>query len=225
MPKGGKGKPAGGYHAGAKNTGGCKNGYPTISADGTVHGCHPTKAAAAAQARAIWASVNSKKFETQDFEKATVSVGNFVVFMGEEDEVMVGRVELMVVSGMLGLEGSEYAIEGTTEDPALAVRCYEQEDGVWEEECHVMYVKSSEVVKIESLPVEVETVVDMPSDAPATVNAFTLFDSLSREEKTVEVTKSDSVPVQEEPKVEETQESFFNFRDMKPVRNNVRLGE
>jgi hypothetical protein len=59
MPVGG-GKPAGGYRAGKKGSYGCK-GYPTVSADGTVHGCHPTKAAAAQQARAIWASVNSKK--------------------------------------------------------------------------------------------------------------------------------------------------------------------
>ncbi len=67
MPVGGGGKPAGGYRAGKKGSYGCK-GYPTVSADGTVHGCHPTKAAAAAQARAIWASVNSEKADSLPLE-------------------------------------------------------------------------------------------------------------------------------------------------------------
>lgn len=70
MPAGGGKGPAKGYHAGKKGSHGCK-GYPTVSADGTVHGCHPTKAAAAAQARAIWASVNSEKadnYPLSDFE-------------------------------------------------------------------------------------------------------------------------------------------------------------
>lgn len=60
MPAGGGGKPAGGYRAGKKGSYGC-SGYPTVSADGTVHGCHKTKEEAATQARAIWASVNSEK--------------------------------------------------------------------------------------------------------------------------------------------------------------------
>ena len=60
MPVGGGKGPAGGYRAGKKGSYGCK-GYPTVSADGTVHGCHSTKTAAARQARAIWASVNSQK--------------------------------------------------------------------------------------------------------------------------------------------------------------------
>lgn len=61
MPAGGGGKgPAGGYRAGKKGSYGC-SGYPTVSADGTVHGCHDTKEQAAAQARAIWASTNAEK--------------------------------------------------------------------------------------------------------------------------------------------------------------------
>lgn len=72
MPKGsghgGGGKPALGYHAGKKGSHGCK-GFPTVSADGTVHGCHPTKAAAEAQARAIWASVSDKFWEGSAFDK------------------------------------------------------------------------------------------------------------------------------------------------------------
>ena len=67
MPVGGGGKPAGGYHAGKKGSYGCA-GYPTVSSDGTVHGCHPTKTQAAEQARAIFASINSQKAETLSLE-------------------------------------------------------------------------------------------------------------------------------------------------------------
>ena len=87
MPVGGGGKPAGGYRAGKKGSYGCE-GYPTVSADGTVHGCHPTKAKAQAQARAIWAST-AKKF-ISGVEKAMVTEGDYVMFLCEEDEIKVG---------------------------------------------------------------------------------------------------------------------------------------
>jgi hypothetical protein len=82
MPAG-KGKPAGGYRAGAKGSYGC-DGFPTVSADGTVHGCHPTKARAAAQARAIWASTARKSITS--VEKSMVTEGDFVMFINEDDE-------------------------------------------------------------------------------------------------------------------------------------------
>lgn len=158
MPAGG-GKPAGGYHAGKKGSYGC-SGYPTISADGTVHGCHKTKASAAAQARAIWASTSEK------MSKAMVTEGDFVMFAYEE-EIKVGRVEyVMTTPGTLGLAGSEYALEYMEEDKPIIVRLYEQEDGAWEEECELMYVRMSEVVKIDSLPVSVDVVVEMTGSEP-----------------------------------------------------------
>ena len=163
MPEG-KGKPAGGYRAGAKNSYGCK-GYPTVSADGTVHGCHPTKAKAAAQARAIWAAT-AKKFVT-NVSKAMVAEGDFVMFLCEEDEIKVGRVQYVMTEGVLGLSDSEYAIMATPEDPALLVRCYEEEDGAWEEECMMHGVKSSEAVKIESLMVSVDVIQEMSSGQPS----------------------------------------------------------
>ena len=158
MPVGGGGKPAGGYRAGKKGSHGCK-GYPTVSADGTVHGCHPTKGAAAAQARAIWASVNSNKFDS--ISKAMPMAGDFVMF-NEDDELKVGRVEyVMDQPGTLGLTGSEYALEYMADDKPMIVRCYEEEDGVWEEEAELYYVRQSEVVKIESLMVSVDVVMEM----------------------------------------------------------------
>lgn len=153
MPAGG-GKPAGGYRSGKKGSYGC-SGYPTVSADGTVHGCHKTKAEAAAQARAIWASTSEK------FSKAMVAAGDFVMF-SYEDEIKVGRVEYVMTNpGTLGLAGSEYALEYMENDQPIIVRLYEEEDGAWEEECELMYVRMSEVVKIDSLPVSVDVVMDM----------------------------------------------------------------
>lgn len=164
MPAG-KEKPAGGYRAGKKGSYGCK-GFPTVSADGTVHGCHPTKAKAAAQARAIWASTTAKKF-VDTISKSMVTEGDFVMFIGEEEEVKVGRVEYVMTNpGWLGLEGSEYALEYMEDDKPIIVRLYEEEDGAWEEEEYVCYHRMSEVVKIESLSVSVDLIVEMGSDMP-----------------------------------------------------------
>lgn len=161
MPVGGGGKPAGGYRAGAKGSYGC-DGYPTVSSDGTVHGCHPTKARAAAQARAIWAST-AKKF-VSNIEKSMITEGDFVMYMGEDEEIMVGRVEYVMTNpGLLGLPGSEYALEYAEDDKPVIVREYEQEDGVWEEKEYVCYHRMSEVIKIESLSVAVDLVVEMGS--------------------------------------------------------------
>jgi hypothetical protein len=168
MPVGGGGKPAGGYRAGKKGSYGC-NGYPTVSADGTVHGCHPTKARAAAQARAIWAST-ARKF-ISSIEKSMVTEGDFVMYMGEDDEIMVGRVEYVMTNpGLLGLQGSEYALEYAEDDKPIIVRKYEKEDDAWEEEEYVTYQRMSEVVKIESLSVAVDLVMEIgssDSDAPS----------------------------------------------------------
>jgi len=143
MPIGGKGKPAGGYRAGKKGSYGCK-GFPTVSADGTVHGCHPTKAAASAQARAIWASVNSKKgIDIKDLEKASFSEGDFVI-VSCDDEIHVGRVEHVMTEGASGLPGSEYYLETSVDNPALVVRTLEFEsDGqYWEETMYLVSVSA-----------------------------------------------------------------------------------
>ena len=170
MPIGGKGKPAGGYRAGKKGSYGCE-GYPTVSADGTVHGCHPTKARAQAQARAIWASIARKSLPA--LEKSMVTEGDFVMYMGEDDEIMVGRVEYVMKNpGLLGLQGSEYALEYAEDDKPIIVRKYEKEDDAWEEEEYVTYQRMSEVIKIESLSISVDLVMEMgssDSDIPSTL--------------------------------------------------------
>lgn len=179
MPVGGGGKPAGGYRAGKKGSYGC-DGYPTVSADGTVHGCHPTKAKAQAQARAIFASIARKSVPV--LAKSMVSEGDFVMFSGEE-EIQVGRVEYVMTNpGMLGLEGSEYALEYAEDDKPIIVRLYEEEDGAWEETQEVVYQRMSEVVKIESLSVSVDLVMEMGSNdsgipEPSTETMMAMYDA------------------------------------------------
>jgi hypothetical protein len=163
MPAG-KGKPALGYRAGKKGSHGCK-GYPTVSADGTVHGCHPTKTQAAAQARAIWASVNTKKFD-QILTKSMVTEGDFVIVSGEED-VYVGIVEYVMTNGTFGRVGSDYSIEATPEDPAVLVRTleFEEDEGIWQEEETLIGAASSMLTKIAPLPLEVEVTMTVETEA------------------------------------------------------------
>jgi len=159
MPVGGKGKPAGGYRAGKKGSYGC-SGYPTVSADGTVHGCHKTKGQASAQARAIWASVNSEKYiEIKDLEKASFAEGDFVI-VSCDDEIHVGRVEHVMLEGASGLPGSEYYLETSAENPGLVVRTLEFEsDGqYWEETMYLVSVAAEEATKIAPLPLDAEAI-------------------------------------------------------------------
>ena len=155
MPKGKA--PAMGYRAGKKGSYGCA-GYPTVSGDGTVHGCHSTKAAASSQARAIWASVNSeKKIDITNLKKANFAEGDFVI-VSCEDEIHVGRVEYVMINGSSGLPGSEYYLETSPDNPALVVRTLEFEsDGqYWEETMYLVSVPAEEATKIAPLPLDAE---------------------------------------------------------------------
>ena len=148
MPVGGKGKPTGGYRAGAKGSYGC-DGYPTVSADGTVHGCHPTKAKAAAQARAIYASTAQKFISI--IEKSMPKEGDFVIASGE-DEVYVGIIQYVMTDGMFGIEYSDYSLKASTEEPVVLVRILEFEEGYgWDETENLIGVNASMITKIEPL--------------------------------------------------------------------------
>lgn len=155
MPKGGKGKPAGGYRAGEKGSYGC-NGYPTVSADGTVHGCHPTRAAAANQARAIWAATTKKSMNlnVDYFSKSSCKEGDFVI-ASIEDDMIVGIVQFVMTEGTLGLESSEYALTATPDDSVMLVRKleFDEEDG-WEETEYMIGAMHSSLTKIQPLTME-----------------------------------------------------------------------
>jgi hypothetical protein len=87
--------------------------------------------------------------------------GDFVMCPeGYEDKPLVGQVEYVMTEGMFGIPGSEYAIEASLEEPAVLVRHFEEEDGVWEAEMVLSGHKASHLVKIESLKVERDVVTE-----------------------------------------------------------------
>jgi len=147
------------YRVGAKGSFGC-SGYPALK-EGTneVMGCHQTRAEAAAQIYAINRSEGNIGKSMHEIKE-----GDFVMYMGEDDKNMVGRVEyVMTNAGLLGLPGSEYSMEYIENDKPVIVREYEEEDGAWEETAYVSYHRMSEVIKVESLSVSVDLVVEMGS--------------------------------------------------------------
>ena len=147
------------YRVGAKGSFGC-SGYPALK-EGTneVMGCHQTRAEAAAQIYAINRSEGNIGKSMHEIKE-----GDFVMYMGEDDKNMVGRVEYVMTNpGLLGLPGSEYSMEYIENDKPVIVREYEEEDGAWEEKPYVSYHRMSEVIKIESLSVSVDLVVEMGS--------------------------------------------------------------
>jgi hypothetical protein len=147
------------YRVGAKGSFGC-SGYPALK-EGTneVMGCHQTRAEAAAQIYAINRSEGNIGKSMHEIKE-----GDFVMYMGEDDKNMVGRVEYVMTNpGLLGLPGSEYSMEYIENDKPVIVREYEEEDGAWEEKAYVTYHRMSEVIKIESLSVSVDLVVEMGS--------------------------------------------------------------
>jgi hypothetical protein len=90
-----------------------------------------------------------------------IKEGDFIMCPeGYEDKPLVGQVEYVMTDGMFGIPGSEYAIEASMEDPAVLVRHFEEEDGVWEAEMILSGHKASHLVKIESLKVERDVVVE-----------------------------------------------------------------
>lgn len=152
------------YHVGAKGTHGC-SGYPALKDTGEVMGCHKTKKQAAGQIYAINRSEGN-------IGKAAPNVGDFVIFM-IEDEIKVGRVEfIMDQAGWLGLPDSEYAIETKEGQVGALVRCYEEEDGAWEEEAELYTVKLSELVRIDSLMVERDVVTEETGGALSPIQSM-----------------------------------------------------
>ena len=140
------------YHIGSKGSYGC-SGYPAVKDTGEVMGCHKTRTQAAAQIYAINRSEGN-------IGKAAPGVGDFVIFM-MEDEIKVGRVEfIMDQPGWLGLEDSEYAVETKEGQTGVLVRAYEEDDGVWEEEAELYTLKLSDLVRLDSLMVERDVVTE-----------------------------------------------------------------
>jgi hypothetical protein len=137
------------YKVGKKGSYGCK-GFPALKEDGTVMGCHSTAKEAAGQIFAINRSEGN-------IGKAMVAEGDFVI-ASCDDKIYIGRVEHVMLDGALGMPGSEYYLEATSETPGVLLRTLEFEDEgqYWEETAYLIGVSADEVTKIEPLPLEVE---------------------------------------------------------------------
>jgi hypothetical protein len=133
------------YKVGAKGSYGC-SGYPAVKDDGTVMGCHKTRAEAAGQIYAINRSEGN-------IDKRMFSEGDMVMGMTTEGAV-VGRVEhVMTEGGTYGVPGTEYSIESTPDNPAMAVRVYEEEDDVWYPTAYSIGMLASNAVMAEGIEV------------------------------------------------------------------------
>jgi hypothetical protein len=198
------------YRIGAKGSFGC-SGYPALK-EGTneVMGCHKTRSEAAAQIYAINRSEGNIGKSMNEIKE-----GDFVTYVGEDDEMMVGRVEYVMTNpGLLGLPGSEYSMEYMEDDKPVIVRKYEQEDGAWEEEMYVSYHRMSQVIKIESLSVSVDLVVEMGSNGsgiPSTADSKTLIEmyNVQVEKLNEKINKSYSSDNEEEDKWDNMQKKCW----------------
>lgn len=106
-------------------------------------GCHKTRSEAAAQIYAINRSEGN-------IGKAMVKEGDMVIAPHEE-EMYVGRVVHVMTEGMLGIPGSEYALEASAEEPAILIQLFEMKEGGLEETEYFVGAKASEVMVMPSL--------------------------------------------------------------------------
>lgn len=90
-------------------------------------------------------------------EKASLREGNFVL-TGDEEKVLVGRIEYVMIEGVFGVPESEYAIAASEEEPALLIRKFEQEEesGLWEETQWLIGKPMKLCTLIQPLPLEEE---------------------------------------------------------------------
>lgn len=155
------------YHVGKKGSYGC-SGYPALKDDGTVMGCHKTRAAAAGQIYAINRSEGK-------IGKAMPKEGDFV--MGKTSEGMVhGVIEhIMWEGGTLGTPGTQYALESMPpENPAMSVRIYTESDSGWQSTAYsigmmyqdAMVVDMEDHTMMESEKMHHEDDEDMDKKAP-----------------------------------------------------------
>lgn len=136
------------YRVGAKGSYGC-SGYPAVK-EGTseVMGCHQTRAQAAAQIYAINRSEGN-------IDKAMVKEGDMVM-TAAEDEIYIGRIVHVMTDGVLGYEGSEYAISASQDEPAILIQIFEMEEGEIEETGHFIGAKASDVIPMPTIESNVE---------------------------------------------------------------------
>ena len=158
------------YKVGEKGSYGC-SGYPAVKDDGTVMGCHKTAEEAANQIYAINVSegnIDAKSghsgMDDEEDERmgrrrnemkkdGHITEGDYV--MGQTVEGMViGQVEhVMTEGGVYGVPGTEYAVDSTPENPAMAVRIFEEDNGMYYPTAYSIGMLMMDAEKIPNLPI------------------------------------------------------------------------
>jgi len=140
------------YRVGSKGSSGC-SGYPALKDTGEVMGCHKTRSAAAAQIYAINISEGNIGKSMPNLKEGDWALTSH----GEEDEFHIGQVVHVMREGILGVPGGEYTLEASTENPAVLIQLYEQdEEGFWEATREYSACMMSLMIQIEPLPQEPE---------------------------------------------------------------------
>jgi hypothetical protein len=116
-------------------------------------GCHTTRAEAAAQIYAINRSEGNIGKAMPNLKE-----GDFAMTAhGSDEEVHIGQVVHVMREGMLGVPGGEYSLEATTENPAVLIQLFEQEEnGFWEATNLYTGCMMSLMIPIDPLPQEPE---------------------------------------------------------------------
>jgi hypothetical protein len=138
------------YKVGAKGSYGC-SGYPAVKEGGEVMGCHKTRAEAAGQIYAINRSEGNIGKGMPNLKE-----GDFAMTAhGSDEEVHIGQVIHVMREGMLGMPGGEYSLEASSENPAVLIQLFEQdENGLWEATNLYTGCMMSLMVAIDPLPQE-----------------------------------------------------------------------
>ena len=151
------------YHVGAKGSNGC-DGYPAVDDKGKVMGCHKTRSEAAGQIYAINVSEGNIGKAMPNLKE-----GDFAMTAhGSDEDVHIGQVVHVMREGMLGVQGGEYSLEASAENPAVLIQLFEQEEnGYWEATNLYTGCMMALMIPIDPLPQE-------PEDAEV---AMAMYDS------------------------------------------------
>ncbi len=94
-----------------------------------------------------------------------IQEGDFVMLITEEDGPIVGQVEhIMVEGGTYGQPGNPYAVESTPENPAVAVRMLEEEDGVYMYTPYSVGALYSDLTPIDMPNIDMESAIEIEEE-------------------------------------------------------------
>ena len=85
-----------------------------------------------------------------EFKEGMIVLGSY------SDKMVIGRVEHVMLDGMLGVPESYYKIEASQEDPALLIRIFKEDDMGREETEYFVGVKSSSATVMQDITMKSE---------------------------------------------------------------------